>query len=106
MATLVMPVVADTPAYDFDLELEQVLYKFSFRYNERMDRWLMDIRDQNDVPILLGTVLITNYSLIERFKSASLPPGEFFVLDEAGNKLDAIREALGNDNKLFYVESA
>ena len=105
VATLVIPVRADLPAYKFQIDLESVLYTFSFRYNERMDRWIMDIADQNENDILLGTPILTRFNLVERFKTASLPPGEFFALDESGNAKQPGRDDLGNDVKLFYVEA-
>lgn len=105
MATLVMPVRADIPAYTFQIDLEGVLYTFTIRYNERMDRWLMDIADENENDLLVGTPILTHFNLIERFKSAALPPGGFFALDESGNQKQPGRDDLGNDIKLFYVEA-
>ena len=43
--------------------------------------------------------------MIEIYKDDRLPPGEFFALDESGEQKYASREDLGNDIKLFYVES-
>jgi len=106
VATKVIPVRADLPAYTFQIDLEGKLYTFTFRYNERMDRWLMDIADENENPLLSGIVILTDYNLIERFKDDALPPGEFFALDESGEQKYAGREDLGNDIKLFYVEAA
>ncbi len=105
MATLVMPVRADLPAYTFQIDLESKLFTFTFRYNERMDRWIMDIADENENELLLGTPILTQTNLIERFKDDNLPPGEFFAIDESGEDKQPGREDLGNDVKLFYVET-
>jgi len=106
LTTLVIPVRADLPAYTFQIELDGSLYTLTFRYNERMDRWLMDIADENEDALLLGIPILTDFNLIERFKDDNLPPGEFFALDESGAQKYAGREDLGNDIKLFYVEAA
>ena len=100
-----MPVRSDLPAYKFQLDLEQILYTFTFRYNERMDRWIMDIADENEDDLLLGTVVLTEWPLIQRFKDDRLPPGEFMAIDESGEFKYPGREELGNDVKLFYIES-
>lgn len=101
-----MPVRSDIPAYKFQIDLEGTLYTFTFRYNSRMSRWIMDIADENETTILLGVPVLTEFSLIERFKDDRLPPGAFLALDESGNQKQPAREDLGNDVKLFYIESA
>ena len=106
MATLTIPVRADLPAYTFQITLETKLFTLTFRFNERMDRWIMDIADEDEVDLLLGTLIITEWNLIERFKDDRLPPGEFFALDESGERKSPGREDLGNDVKLFYVEAS
>jgi hypothetical protein len=100
-----MPIRADLPAYTFQLALEGTLYNFEFRYNERMERWLMDINDENQSPLLKGIPVQTDFNLIERFKDDRLPPGEFFAIDESGEGKQPSREDFGNDVKLFYIES-
>lgn len=105
MATLIIPVRADLPAYKFQIDLEAKLYTFKFRYNERMDRWVMDIADENENALLSGIAILTDWDLIGRFKNDALPPGTFLAMDESGERKYAAREDLGNDIKLFYIES-
>jgi len=105
MATLVLPVTYDIAAYQFQIELEGTLYFFSFRYNSRMDRWVMNIADENEEILLAGLVLITNYNLLHGFKNDKLPPGKIFMYDETGEQKTSGRDEIGNTIKLFYVES-
>jgi hypothetical protein len=71
-----------------------------------MDRWIMDVANENEEPLLLGIPILTQQNLIERFKDDRLPPGEFFALDESGTGKQPGRDDLGNDIKLFYVEAS
>ena len=59
MATLVMPLVNDLPAYKFQITLEAKIYTFEFRYNERMDRWLMGHTRRARKPATAG---VSSYS--------------------------------------------
>ncbi len=105
MANLVMPIRNDLAAYTFQIDLEGTIYTFTFRYNERMDRWLMDIADANEETIITGIVVLTEWLLIDRFKDDRLPPGNFLAIDESGEQKYPGREDFGQDVKLFYVES-
>jgi len=105
MAVLEMPLRADIPAYSFQLNLEGNLYNWKIRYNERMGRWLMDILDENKITLIAGIPIQTRFSLLSRFKNPDLPPGYFIAVDESGENKQPSREDLGNDVKLFYIES-
>jgi len=100
-----MPVRSDIPAYDMQVELESRLYNMTVRYDTRMSRWILDIYDENSSPIIVGVPILTKIPLLRRFKDTRLPPGDLIALDESGEDKQAARDDLGNDVKLFYVES-
>ena len=106
MADLVIPTRFDLPSYEYQLELEGTLYTFTFNYNRRLDRWFMNIGDEVNNPIVSGIKIIVNYDLLDRYKNSKLPPGQFIAIDESGENKTPGREDLGNDVKLFYIESA
>ena len=106
MALLKIPTRNDLPSYLQRVELESVIYNLSFRYNERMDRWVMDIQDQEENNILMGIVLLTNVPLLQQYVIDGLPPGDFILLHrEEDNDANAGREDLGDSINLFYQES-
>ena len=105
MATLLMPLRADIPAYTFQSILEGALYNFEVRYNERMARWIMDISDANGTPLVRGTPIQTDFPLLDRYQNEGLPPGSFFAIDESSEGKQPERADIGNDVNLFYVES-
>lgn len=105
MATLLMPIRSDLPSYEFQLDLEGSLYTFRFRFNRRMERWIMDVLDENDLPLILGTPLHIDWDLLRRFQNEGLPPGNFYLVDESGEGKPATRETMGGDHKLFYIEA-
>lgn len=99
---LLIPIRNDLPAYSYQITLESVVYTLTFRFNARMNRWLMDIADQTENPICMGLPMLVNFPLIERFQNDSLPPGSFLVLDESGNNQNPDRDSWSNNVKLFY----
>lgn len=106
MAFVEIPVRSDLKAYEFQIELDGVVYTLGFRYNERMDRWLMDIADSVGAEILNGILLLTNVPLTDDYVIDGMPPGRFFCEDRTGQNNDAGIEDLGNDIRLLYLEAA
>ena len=106
MATIELPVRSDLPAFEFTLDLEEALYTLAFRWNDRKERWLMDIKDSNGADLLMGIVLLTDVNITDPYIIEGLPPGRFFVIDESGAGKNPGINDLGNDVKVFYLESA
>jgi hypothetical protein len=106
MALIEIPVRSDLKAYEFQIELDGGVYTLGFRYNERMDRWLMDIADGAGVEVLNGVVLLTNIPLTDDYVKEGLPPGRFICEDRTGQSKDAGIDDLGNDVRLLYQEAS
>lgn len=104
MAIIQIPVRNDTPAFRFQMTLQDRIYTFNFRYNSRSGIWSMDIADQIEDPIFSGIPLLTEVLLLNGLVSPRRPLGDFVVIDESGKHLDPSRETLGKDVKLVYIE--
>ena len=107
MATLLIPVDSIDPAYDFQIDLENVTYTLDFEFNERARQWQMSIFDSvgedlilGSVPVLINTVLLYPYRGIE-----NIPPGSFVAIDETGRAQNPNRANFGSDIKLYYQEA-
>lgn len=105
MALLELPIDDVLPAYTFQIDLEENLYLFTFRFNLRMNRWVMDIADEDEVVIIQGIKLLINQNLLRHYVMDNLPPGIFLLVDESGNDAQPDRFNFGNDVKLLYQES-
>jgi hypothetical protein len=104
MAILEIPIL-NSSNYNFRIDLEGSTYNLGLKYNKREDRWYLDIKDEQDNPIVMGIKLVLNTSLTERFKDDRLFPGTLFLLSEADIDTDPGLEDLGTDIKLLYEES-
>jgi len=105
MALLEIPVIKSEDAYEFSLSIESVLYFFSFNYNLRRKRWLMDISNADKEPILYGVSMLTDVDIMNRFKSEDLPPGIFLVFDLSGISKNPEELDFGESVILLYEES-
>lgn len=105
MAILEIPVRSDIPAYSFQITLEGTVFTLHFRFNTRLDRWVMDVNNVDDVRIVTGVPLLYGLPLLDRYKYEGLPLGRFVISDETGEKRNPTRDGLGDDFKLLYRES-
>lgn len=102
-----IPVMTDVPNFIERVELEGTIYNLEFRYNERQELWHMDIRDANDVDLLVGVPLLGGLPLTSRFvgRIEGLPPGSFLCVNESGDPETPSYLSFGNGVNLFYQAS-
>lgn len=105
MATLEIPIDITAEKFKQSVILDSVLYKFQFTFNTRMDNWIMDILDGNDIPLLVGIPLQTNVYLTKDFHHLSIPKGVFLTLDTEGLQKNPGEDDFGDRVKLIYEEA-
>lgn len=105
MATVRIPLRSDFSAFSLRVELDAVIYTLAFRYNVRYAHWIMDIKTEQEAPILCGIPLITNVSLISQYTKSDLPPGQFLVLKRDETDTPPTRNELGGEAVLLYEEA-
>lgn len=98
----ILPVRNDIPAYNFTIELDSSTYFFEFRFNSRMDRWIMDINDENEEPVFVGIPVLVNQQL-NKFDFPGIPPGSLFSMDDTGQQRQPNKELFSTGLKLFYL---
>lgn len=104
MATRRIPIRADLLAFTFNIVLDDVSVIFNFRWNSRMERWIMDLLDPASDPILMGIPVLEDTSMIDRYIDDRIPPGILLALDttKSGNQPDL--DNFGEDVILQYEE--
>jgi len=101
-----IPVITDNRNYEFRISLDNVFFTLAFRFNFRMNRWFMDVKDAEDIPLIVGVPLLQGSDLIERFKAATLPDGHFIMLNLEDETIEARAEDLGINSLLLYADTA
>ena len=105
MARLTMPVNSDNSHYDFFIDLEDITYNFEFKYNTRMDRWIMNISDSDLNPIIQGMALVLGLEYLSLYTTDRKPPGQLILFNFENEFVECGRNDLGNSCKLIYIES-
>lgn len=100
-----IPVDPNQTHFEFRTTLEEVDFVFSFRWNNRMSRWIMDIKDAEESPLILGQPLNVNVDYLARFKVDGLPDGQILFVDATGSEGEAGVEDLGDSHFLGYITS-
>lgn len=104
MAILEIPKLPSSN-YEFRIDLEGSTYNLSLKYNKRENRWYLNIKDEQDNPIVMGIKMVLNTSLVERFQDDRLPPGTLFLLNQTDINVDPGLEDFGTEIILLYEES-
>ena len=78
----VIPTKAGVPYYSMRTSLDGRDFNLRFAWNQREERWYMDIRSDIDEPLALGLKLVTNVSLLRAMAfDPRLPPGLLMAMD-------------------------
>ena len=106
MATLVLPVRSDFPAYQFQVDLEGQIYTLDFGFNTRGGLWYMSIFSSDGETLLIGDIpILINIPLADQYIDKRLPLGRFIAIDETGNNQNPTIDNFGTDIKLLYQEA-
>ena len=91
--------------YEFNTNFDGVRYFLTFQYNKRNDTWYLDIKNADQIPILLGLPALTNsQNLAHRFVIDDfLPVGEIMIADINGDGIDPSYENFGDTVSSFYL---
>lgn len=103
MAVLIIPTRGDIGAYFFKVELEGVVYKLSFQFNDREKHWYLDIDAADGQPIRTGIKLIANFPLLRTLIKQSRMPGELILVNSQSDA-DPDLQDLGSKSLLAYIE--
>ena len=99
------PLRTDSTNFEFRIPLDGETFTVAFRYNQRADYWMLDIRDSLNTPIISGLAILGGTELIERFVDPELPLGSIFFLNILDAREDIGLEGFGEDGLLMYEEA-
>jgi hypothetical protein len=101
----ILPFYKDKYNYKYNIVLENVRYYLTFQYNSRMDRWIMNVSNYKQEPILSGIPILLGADLIRRFVTEEKPSGFLFFYNPVNKYVEAGRDTISDDYVLFYADS-
>jgi len=100
--TVILPVPTDTPDTSIRVPLGDVDYIVRLNYHEREDRWYLDLLTAENVEIVCGIKLVSNWPLLRRLVDIRRPGGELIALRAVGDAPPGFSD-LGRGVQLAYV---
>lgn len=107
MAILQIPTRNDLAAYSERVELDGNVFTLSFRWNDRMSRWICDFASAEGEPSLIGLPLVADYAFNRQFAGRNregVPEGLMATLDKTGEAADPNLDNLGKEVIVIYQE--
>lgn len=101
---LTIPINVKLPWQQFKITLSGVIFTLEFKYNGRMDRWIMNINDASGNQVLQGMVLLINRNLTGQYTTLEIPEGVFYPADDTGQDTQPGQNSFGVDHTLFYLD--
>lgn len=93
--------------YRYGISLEGVSWQFTFYWNGRAAQWHMDIRREDQTPLVLGIALVAQYPMLIDYNIEEQGLSGYFLLMPVNSAIDS--QITENSSvvpeffKLFYV---
>jgi hypothetical protein len=100
-----IPVDTDLPWFIYRISLSSTLYTLRFRFNSRMNRWILDIANSQDSSLITSIPLLILRDLNTRFVTPGLPAGGFFCVDDTVSNSQPTRLSFGTTHTLWYYDT-
>jgi hypothetical protein len=101
-SVVVIP-LGGSPWHNFQFTLSGGLYTLGFRFNTRMGRWVMDVRDAQNNNLAAGLPILINLNLSGRFAIPGLA-GFFVAVDDTGAGAQPGYNSFGVTHTLWYFD--
>lgn len=101
-----IPLVEDGQSHFTQItSLDGVDFLFEFRWNEREQRWYMDLYEADGTPVVTGIKVVADWSLLRLVVRDLRPAGEIYSYDTTGEGDPRLGD-LGTRVRLIYIPEA
>lgn len=98
-----IPVETDSPHFTQTTALDGTDFRLEFRFNEREQRFYIDLRDSDGADILVGVKLVADWAPLRYLVDPRRPVGEIITQDTEGLGRAPRLGDLGRRVKLIYL---
>ena len=100
-----LPLTPKLPFYEFDVELDDTVFRLEFRFNGRDDAWYMKISDTEDNILRSGIKIVNRRSLLKGWVTNEAPLGAITSITTVNLDRPPNLEELDRDTLLHYVDA-
>ncbi|UAV84547.1 hypothetical protein PHB09_051 [Pseudomonas phage PHB09] len=101
-----MPLYSDLK-YRYATSLEGISWQLTFYWNSRCSQWHMDLRQEDQTPILLGYALVPQYPMCVDYNLEDYGLSGYFLLlpinSTIGSKITEGSSIMPEFFKLYYI---
>lgn len=95
-----VPLIAATQT--FQIDLNDITYRFTLRFNQYAACWLLDISDASDALLLGGVLLVTGADLLGQHRHLGFAGALVAQTDHDADTVPSL-ESLGTNGHLYYL---
>lgn len=106
MSVFTIPTSTTLQDYKLTADLDGVLYELRFRWNERLEAWLLDVYDATGVLLIAGRRCSADGALLAQHKHLAPIGGELLVFDTTLRRVDPKIDDFGTRVLMLYVDAA
>lgn len=104
MAILTIPTSTTLGAYTQQVSLDDILYNFTFQFNDREGYWYFSIADETGNALRSGIKITANWPMLRLLIGENALPGLIMAIDPTDQDQDPGLADLGDKVFLVYVE--
>lgn len=97
-----IPFINEDGNQEFDITLDEVVYRLRFTYNSRLNKWAMDILSVNGTELLCGVLMVLGVDFLAQYVSKNLPSGKMYLVNLVDGITEANETSFGVDVRLYY----
>jgi len=99
-----IPLQKNVYNYEFSISAQQIDYILRLYYNRRISQWTLDIKDEDNNPIVTSIPLLIGAQLTKRFVNEKLIGLKYLLLSNDKNRYEeATEDSLGNNCNLYFM---
>lgn len=106
MSFIVPPPPFGLYRYSYRITVDNVPFRFLFRYNPRDVSWYLDLGDASGVALVRGIRLVIGTDLLRAHKTRRIPQGSLDVVDKSGDSIESGKDDLGGRVVVTYTEAS
>lgn len=93
---------SEFPTFTEEIILDNIPYKFNFKWNTRGDYWQLGIYDRTEV-LLISVKVVLNFELLSLYRHFGGPQGELYTIAMVDGLSRIERESIGDTVELIYL---